>query len=127
VIPPLQGTTGCKRVPQRPGIDYEEQFSPVVKHDSLRAVLAIAAEMDLNMLHLDVKTAFLNGDLYEELDVAQPTGFVMKGRETLICKLNGCPYGLKQASRALNLKFHRFLTKFGFVRRSADSFEYVKN
>lgn len=99
----------------------------MVKHDSLRAVLVIAAEMDLKMLHLDVKTAFLNVDLYEELEVAQPTRFVMKGRETLVCKPNGCLYGLKQASRALNLKFHRFLTKFGFVRGNADSCEYVKN
>lgn len=80
------------------------------------------------MLHLDIKTAFLNGvNLYEELDVAQPTRFVMKGHERLVCKPNGCLDGLKQASRALNLKFHRFLTKFGFVRRNADSCEYVKN
>lgn len=48
---------------QRPGIDFEETFSPVVKHDSLRAVLAVADERDLNILQLDVKTAFLNGDL----------------------------------------------------------------
>ena len=63
----------AKGFSQRPGIDFEETFSPVVKHDSLRALLAIAAELDLHMLQLDVKTAFLNGDLEEELYMAQPT------------------------------------------------------
>ena len=98
----------------------------MVKHDSLRAVLAVAAQMDLHMLQLDVKTAFLNGDLHEELYMAQPSSFVVKGREAEVCKLNRSLYGLKEASRAWNQKFHGFLTKFGFIRSSADSFVYVK-
>ncbi len=116
----------AKGFTQRPGIDFEETFSPVVKHDSLRAVLAVAAEKDLHMLQLDVKTAFLNGDLHEELYMAQPAGFVAAGREKEVCKLNRSLYGLKQASRAWNIKFHGFLTKFGFVRSSADPCVYIK-
>ena len=53
----------AKGFSQRPGVTFEETFSPVVKHDSLRAVLAVVTQMDLHMLQLDVKTAFLNGDL----------------------------------------------------------------
>ena len=78
------------------------------------------------MLQLDVKTAFLNGDLEEELYIAQPTGFILAGRESEICKLNRSIYGLKQASRAWNIKFHGFLTKFGFTRSSADQCVYIK-
>ena len=117
----------AKGFSQRPGVTFEETFSPVVKHDSLRAVLAVVAQMDLHMLQLDVKTAFLNGDLHEELYMAQPSGFVVKGREAEVCKLNRSLYGLKQASRAWNQKFHGFLTKFGFIRSSADSCVYVKS
>jgi hypothetical protein len=116
----------AKGFTQRPGIDFEETFSPVVKHDSLRAVLAVAAERDLNMLQLDVKTAFLNGDLNEELYMTQPTGFVASGREGEVCKLNRSIYGLKQASRAWNIKIHGFLIKFGFIRSSADPCVYIK-
>jgi hypothetical protein len=78
----------AKGFTQRTGVDFEEILSPVVKHDSLRAVLAMAAERDHNMLQLDVKTAFLNGDLNEELYMTQPTGFIVSGREGEVCKLN---------------------------------------
>ena len=79
----------AKGFTQRPGVDFEETFSPVVKHNSLRAVLA---ERDLNMLQLDVKTAFLNGDLNEDLYMTQPTGFVVSGIEGEVCKLNRSIY-----------------------------------
>ena len=115
----------AKGFPQRPGVDFEETFSPVVKHDSLRAVLAIAAERDLNMLQLDVKTAFLNGDLIGDLYMTQPTGFIVSGREGEVCKLNRSIYGLKQASRAWNIKFHGFLIKSSFIRSSAQPCVYV--
>jgi Reverse transcriptase (RNA-dependent DNA polymerase) len=81
------------------------------------------------MLQLDVKTAFLNGDLNEELYMTQPTGFVVSGREGEVCKLVIrilSIYGLKQASRAWNIKFHGFLIKFGFIRSSAEPCVYIK-
>ncbi len=115
----------AKGFTQRPGIDFDETFSPVVKHDSLRVVISLTAAMGLKMLQLDVKTAFLNGDLNEELFMEQPIGFVNPDRRGAVCKLNRSLYGLKQAPRAWNLKFHNSLTGFGFVRSSADPCVYV--
>ena len=82
----------AKDISQRPGIDFEETFSPVVKHDSLRVVLALTAELDIKMLQLDVKTAFPNGDLHEDLYMVQPMGFIQPGREDTVCKLNRSLY-----------------------------------
>ena len=90
----------AKGFTQRPGIDFHETFSPVVKYESLRAILSIAAVLDLEMLQLDVKTAFLNGDLDEDLYMTQPEGFIAPGHEEKVCKLKRSLYGLKQASRA---------------------------
>ena len=91
-----------------------------MKHESLRALLSIAAAKDLEMVQLDVKTAFLNGDLEEELYMEQPVGFVETDREAEICHLKKSLYGLKQASRAWNAKFHGFLAQYGLTRSTAD-------
>jgi len=64
----------AKGFTQRPGLDYQETFSPVVRHSSLRLELSLAAELDLEMMQLDVKTAFLYGKLDEEIYMAQPEG-----------------------------------------------------
>ena len=82
---------------QRHGIDYDEIFAPVVKMTSIRLVLGIAAHYDLEIEQLDVKTAFLHGDLEEDIFMEQPEGFINEGEEHLVCKLNKCLYGLKQA------------------------------
>jgi transposase InsO family protein len=115
----------AKGFTQRPGIDYEETYSPVVRHDSLRAVLAITAAENLEMAQLDVKTAFLNGDLHEELYMFQPTGFEIEGQEDLVCRLNKSLYGLKQASRSWNEKFNNFLVQYGFSQSKADPCVYT--
>jgi len=82
---------------QKQGIDLDEIFSPVVKMSSIRVVLGMAATMDLEVEQLDVKTAFLHGDLEEEIYMEQPEGFAVVGKEHLVCKLNKSLYGLKQA------------------------------
>ena len=82
---------------RKQGIDFDEIFSPIVKMSSVRVVLGMAAIMDLEIEQLDVKTAFLHGDLEEEIYMEQPEGFKVAKKEHLVCKLNKSLYGLKQA------------------------------
>ncbi|KAJ4730414.1 Gag/pol protein [Rhynchospora pubera] len=89
----------AKGYTQVEGVDYEETFSPVVRFASIRIILALVASMDLELYQMDVKTAFLNGELDKEIYMDQPTGFEAKGEEHKVCKLRRSIYGLKQASR----------------------------
>ena len=114
----------AKGFTQQAGIDYSETYSPVVRHDSLRVILAIAGKLDLEIVQMDVKTAFLYGDLQEELYMAQPTGFIKVGEEHLVCQLKRNLYGLKQASRAWNSKFNSFLIQYELQRSEADPCVY---
>ena len=75
---------------------------------------------------MDVKTTFLNGDLYENVYMAQPKGFVMEGKEHMGCRLKKSIYGLKQASRQLYLKFDETVRKFGFKENEEDNCIYAK-
>ncbi|RVW21876.1 Retrovirus-related Pol polyprotein from transposon TNT 1-94 [Vitis vinifera] len=84
---------------QKKDIDFEEIFSLVVKISSIRVVLGLAASMNLEIVQLDVKTAFLHGDLEKEIYMEQPEGFTIKGKEHLVCRLKKNLYGLKQAPR----------------------------
>jgi hypothetical protein len=92
----------------------------------LRTVLAVAAAKDLEMVQLDLKTAFLNGELEEELFMGQPAGFEVNGRENEVCRLQRSLYGLKQASRNWNKKFDSFIVKYGFTRGVADPCVYYQ-
>jgi len=89
----------AKHFTQREGIDYNETFSPVSFKDSFRIIMALVAHYDIELHQMDVKTAFLNGDLEENVYMAQPKGFVMEGQEQMGCRLKKSIYGLKQASR----------------------------
>ena len=90
---------------QREGIDYNETFSLVSCKDSFRIIMALVPHYDLELHQMDVKTAFLNGDLYEDVYMAQLKGFVVEGQENLGCHLKKSIYDLKQASRQWYLKF----------------------
>ncbi|KAJ0535983.1 putative RNA-directed DNA polymerase [Helianthus annuus] len=90
---------------QRKGIDFDEIFSPVVKMCSIRVILGLAASLDLEVEQMDVKTAFLHGDLDKEIYMEQPEGFQVKGKEDYVCKLQKSLYGLKQAPRQWYKKF----------------------
>ncbi len=94
----------AKGFTQRESIDYEETFSPVAMSKSIRILLAIAVYYDYEIWQMDVKTAFLNGNLQEEVYLTQPDGFNTK-ETTKVCKLNRSIYGLKQASRSWNIRF----------------------
>ena len=89
----------AKGYAQKEGIDYNEVFSPVVKHSSIRILLALVAQFDMELVQMDVKTTFLHGDLEEEIYITQPDGFKVAEKENWVCKLNKSLYGLKQSPR----------------------------
>lgn len=105
---------------QEEGVDFTETFSPVVKPATIRTVLNVGVALDWPIHQLDVKNAFLQGDLEETVYMHQPPGFVDRSRPGYVCKLNKAIYGLKQASRGWNSKFSSFLKLMGFVQSKAD-------
>ncbi|KAL4118875.1 hypothetical protein QTP88_011757 [Uroleucon formosanum] len=107
---------GCS---QKYGIDYHNTFSPVVRYESTREILAVAAVEKLILRQFDIKTAFLYGDLQEEISMVQPKGFVDGSNK--VCKLQRSLYGLKQAPRCWNLRFKHFLNTFGLQCTEADA------
>ena len=108
---------------QRYGIDYDETFSPVAMLKSIRIMLAIAAYMDYEIWQMDVKTAFLNGELEEEVYMIQPEGFTSID-ESKVCKLQKSIYGLKQASRSWNIRFDKTIKTYGFVKNEEEPCVY---
>ncbi|GJV18246.1 transposable element [Tanacetum coccineum] len=111
---------------QKEGIDYNEIFSPVVRYTSIRVLLSLVAHHDLELEQLDVKTAFLHGDLEEEIYMSQPEGFVVQGKEDYVCKLRKSLYGLKQSPRQWYKRFDSFMVKHGFSRSACDCCVYHK-
>ena len=88
-----------KQFQQKKGVDFDEIFAPVMKMTSIRTVLSIAANMDLEIEQLDVKTTFLRRELDEEIYMQQLEAFVEKGKENMVCRLKKSLYGLMQAPR----------------------------
>uniref|UniRef100_A0A2N9FFW3 Integrase catalytic domain-containing protein n=1 Tax=Fagus sylvatica TaxID=28930 RepID=A0A2N9FFW3_FAGSY len=111
---------------QKQGIDFDEIFSPVVKMSSIRVILGLTASLDLELEQMDVKTAFLHGDLKEEIYMVQPEGFEAKGKEHKVCRLKKSLYGLKQAPRQWYKKFDSFMVGQGYTRTDADHCVYVR-
>ena len=111
---------------QRQGIDFDEVFAPVVRFESIRVLIAIAAQEGWTLHHLDVKSAFLNGEIEEELYVKQPEGFVVMGKEHWVLRLRKALYGLKQAPRAWYFKLHKCLLALGFIKSRHAHAIYLK-
>jgi hypothetical protein len=107
-------------------VDYNDVFSPVVKHSSTRTFFGIVAMRDLELEQLDVKTAFLHGELEEEIYMDQPEGFIVPGKEDLVCNLKRSLYGLKQSPRQWYKRFDSFMLSHGFKRSEFDSCVYIK-
>jgi hypothetical protein len=115
----------AKGFTQTHGVDFNETFAPVLRGESLRYLISYAAENNLQIHHMDVETAFLNGDLQEEIYMELPEGYEGDGRKT-VCKLDKTLYGLKQASREWNLKYTRKLKDHGFEQTLADPCVFVR-
>ncbi|GJR21226.1 retrotransposon protein, putative, ty1-copia subclass [Tanacetum coccineum] len=108
------------------GIDYEETFSPVADIRAIRILIAIAAYYDYEIWQMDVKTAFLNGRLDEDIYMEQPEGYVNPKYPNRVCKLQRSIYGLKQASRQWNKRFDEEIKKFGFTQNRDEPCVYRK-
>lgn len=105
---------------QEEGIDYDETFAPVARLESIRLLLAYACFMNIKLFQMDVKSAFLNGYLKEEVYVKQPPNFEDSKFPNHVFKLNKALYGLKQAPRAWYDRLKTFLLKLGFIVGSID-------
>ncbi|KAI5322684.1 hypothetical protein L3X38_031756 [Prunus dulcis] len=116
----------AKGYSQKPGVDYNETFAPVARLDTIRTLIALAAEKGWQLYQLDVKSAFLNGILEEEVYVDQPEGFVVKGSESKVYKLHKALYGLKQAPRAWYSEIDGYFAECGFTKSQSEATLYVK-
>src|SRR3954465_15327950 len=116
----------AKGLRQIQGVNYEETFSLVAMIKSIRILLEIAAYHDYEIWQMDVKTAFLNGNIEEELYMVQPEGFIDPRNAGKVCKLQRSIYGLKQASRRWNLRFDEVIKAFGFVQTYGEACIYKK-
>mgnify|MGYP003702973973 CR=1 FL=1 len=103
---------------QREGLDYFDTYSPVSRITSIRMVIVIAALRNLEIHQMDVKTAFLNGDLNEEIYMEQPEGFSAPGKSKKGCKLVKSLYGLKQAPKQWHEKFDNVMLSSGFMSKT---------
>jgi hypothetical protein len=111
---------------QREGVDFEEVFAPVARMESVRLLIALAAIKDWEIHHMDVKSAFLSGELKEEVFVQQPPGFVVAGKEHQVLCLCKALYGLRQAPRAWNIRLDESLTTLGFTKCPSEHALYTK-
>ncbi|UYV74917.1 hypothetical protein LAZ67_12001798 [Cordylochernes scorpioides] len=118
IITTLIARLVAKGFAQKKGIDYEETFSPVARHDTKRTLLAIAANEDLKLVQFDIKTAFLYEDLQDQIYIKQPEGF--NNGTDLVWKLKKSLYGLKQSPRCWNKKIVNFMKEKYLQESTAD-------
>ena len=121
----LKARLVAKKFHQRQGVDYEETFSPVAMLKSIRILLAIAAHYDYEVWHMDVKTAFLNDYVEEDIFMEQPKGFESE-ESSKVCKLHRSIYGLKQASRSWSHRFDEAISSYGFIKNEDEPCVYKK-
>ncbi|CAL9010567.1 unnamed protein product [Prunus brigantina] len=121
-----KGRLVAKGYTQKPGIDFNETFALVARLDTIRTLIALAAQKGWKLWQLDVKSAFLNGVLEEEVYVDQPEGFVIQGTEDKVYRLRKALYGLKQAPRAWYSEIDTYLYQCGFHRSPSEATLYVR-
>ncbi|KAJ9536658.1 hypothetical protein OSB04_un000131 [Centaurea solstitialis] len=116
----------AKGYSQQEGIDYDETFAPVARIEAIRIFLAYAAHKNIKVFQMDVKSAFLNGVLHEEVYIEQPEGFVDPDFPDHVCILDKALYGLKQAPRAWYETLTNYLLSKGFKRGTIDTTLFLK-
>ncbi|GKE57858.1 retrovirus-related pol polyprotein from transposon TNT 1-94 [Tanacetum coccineum] len=111
---------------QEEGLDFEESFAPVARLEAIRIFLANAASKNMTVYQIDVKTAFLNGELKEEVYVSQPEGFVDPDRQHYVYRLKKALYGLKHALQAWYDTLSKFLLSQGFSKGVVDPTLFIQ-
>jgi len=117
----------AKGFAQKYSMDYEETFAPMAKMSIVRIILALSTAQRWKFFQLNIKSAFLNGELDVEIFMNQLEGFIMKGKESFVCKLKKSLYGLKQAPRAWYRKILGYFANIDFSKCFFDSNLYVLN
>ncbi|OMO72757.1 hypothetical protein CCACVL1_17615 [Corchorus capsularis] len=123
----LKTTLVVKGYAQHFAVDFNETFAPVARLDTIRLLLALAAQNKWKVYQLDVKSAFLNGFLQEEIYVEQPDDFKVKGNEYKVYLLKKALYGLKQAPRAWYDRINAHLLQCGFQRSPSEPTLYIRS
>ncbi|KAL8101792.1 hypothetical protein AgCh_033621 [Apium graveolens] len=116
----------AKGYTQQAGVDYTEVFAPVARWDTIRLIIALAANQGWIVHQLHVKSAFLYGEIIEEVYLEQPRGYEVQGQEHKVYKLKKAIYGLRQASRAWFSKIGSYFMSEGFERCLSDSTLFTK-
>ena len=111
---------------QMEGVDYDETFAPVACMESIRILLALACHLKFKLYQIDIKIAFLNGFLKEDVCVAQPKGFIDPHFLDHVLYLKKALYGLKQAPRAWHDQLTQYLVSHGFIRGKANQTLFIK-
>ena len=117
----------AKGFTQTYGVDYQETFAPVAKLNSIRVLLSLAANFEWPLHQLDVKNAFLNGELEEEVFMSLPPGFEEELGRNKVCRLKKSLYGLKQSPRAWFERFGTVVKGFGYIQSQADHTLFYKH
>jgi len=116
----------AKGFTQKEGLDYFDTYAPVARIATIRVLIALASIYQFEIHQMDVKTAFLNGELDEEIYMKQLEGFVMPGQEHKVCKLVKSLYGLKQAPKQWHEKFDKVIVSNGFNIHESDKCVYSR-
>ena len=122
----LKARLVVKGYAQEYGIDYTEVFAPVARMDTVRMIIAVAAQRGWGIYQLDVKSAFLHGELMEDVFVEQPKGYEAAGKQHMVYKLHKALYGLKQAPRAWFSRIEAYFMKEGFESSTSEQTLFIK-